>query len=197
VISSLSREQAWNLREACIENAADLVKDSQILAAQGRWPRAFELAYFAREELAKADLLAVAVHMLLVEPNSLDWERFSSRWEDHKLKSRDAIFTDFLAEEAFILGKVSGVALDVQKEGNEAAALRKKREAALYVDWSDGIQKPSTAITEADAKRAIDVASRQVDVATHMTTEYKQLTAERARELIEEARQIRKPAHPH
>lgn len=185
-------EDVTALRNACIENASELIEEARILAERSRWARAFELAYFAREELAKADLLAVTLHMLFADPDSVDWDRFRKRWEDHKSKSRDAIFTDFLAEEIFVLGKLAGVELEVQKEGDQAAALRKKREAALYVDVRNGVQKPSTTISEGDARSAIETAERQLGIAIEMGKEYAELTPERARELIEQARHIDK-----
>jgi hypothetical protein len=97
--------------------------------------------------------------------------------------------TDLLAREVFVLGNTENVELDAQQEGNEAAALRHKRLAALYVDWSNGMQRPRAAVTESDASEQIDATARGLEVATAMTAEYRALTAERARELIAEARQ--------
>jgi AbiV family abortive infection protein len=143
----------------CIENAADLVREAQILADAGRWARAFELAYFAREETAKADLLAATGHMLLADSESVDWGKFSKQWTSHRIKSRQAIFADFLAEEVFGLGKTADVNLDAQQEGTKAADLVAEREAALYVDWNNGV-KPGAAVSEVMAREAIRTADR-------------------------------------
>ncbi len=187
-METLDADQVWELLDACVENAADLVDDARILADAGRWPRAIELAYFAREELAKGGLLAVTGHMLLADPENVDWAKFSKRWTSHPLKSRDAVFADFLAGEVFSLGKTADVEPDVHHEGDQAAALRAEREAALYVDWSDGVKKPRNAVTEDRAREAIRTAERQVAIAAEMIDEYRRLTPERARELIAAAK---------
>jgi AbiV family abortive infection protein len=171
----------------CIENAADLVREAQILADAGRWARAFELAYFAREETAKADLLAATGHMLLADSESVDWGKFSKQWTSHRIKSRQAIFADFLAEEVFGLGKTADVNLDAQQEGTKAADLVAEREAALYVDWNNGV-KPGAAVSEVMAREAIRTADRGVTIATEMMGEYRRLTPELARELMAAAK---------
>lgn len=187
-MEKLDAGQVWELLAACVENAADLVREAQILADAGRWARVFELAYFAREETAKADLLAAVGHMVLADPESVDWDKFSKRWTCHKIKSRQAVFADFLAEEVFDLGKTADVNLDAQQEGDQAAALRAEREAALYVDWANGVQKPSAAVTEERAREEIRTANRQVAIAAEMISEYRRLTPEGARELITAAK---------
>src|SRR5207245_66540 len=46
--------------EAAVRNARDLVGDATLLAEAERLPRAFALAYFGLEELAKVPLLVTA-----------------------------------------------------------------------------------------------------------------------------------------
>jgi AbiV family abortive infection protein len=187
-VEKLDAGQVWELHDACIENAVDLVREAQILADAGRWARAFELAYFAREETAKADLLTATGHMVLADPESIDWDRFSKQWTCHRIKSREAVFADFLAEEVFGLGKTVDANLDAPQEGNQAAALRAEREAALYVHWDNGVKRPSAAVTEERAREEIRTAERQVAIAREMTGQYRRLTPERARELIAAAK---------
>ncbi len=93
-------------------------------------------------------------------------------------------FHRLLVREVLGRRKTAGVELPVQKEGDEAATLRGKREAALYVDWKEGIQTPKAAIAEDDAREAIEVANRLAGVATDMTKEYEGLTPDKAREQI-------------
>jgi hypothetical protein len=126
--------------------------------------------------------------MVLADPASLDWDKFSERWTWHKAKSRQAVFADFLAEEVFGLGKTADVNLEAPQEGNEAAALRAEREAALYVDWDNGVKKPAAAVTEERSREEIRTADRQVTIAAEMMGEYRRLTPERARELIADAK---------
>src|SRR6266852_8862223 len=68
-------------------NASQLVEEADLLREREHWARAFALAHFAREELAKIPLLLIA-GVRAAKGASVAWPTFRKLLEDHKPKWR-------------------------------------------------------------------------------------------------------------
>ena len=165
-MSELTMEQLWELRNAVLENAKRLTDEADLLLASGRWPAAFESAYFAREEAAKSAIVFGAAYIVAGDPARINWKAFWSTWRDHQKKSVGFVMMAKLYERLFEQGQTGGVNLqqDDELESEEALQLRTEREAALYVNWDGGIHTPWDAISEDRAREMAAKARKMVDV---------------------------------
>jgi AbiV family abortive infection protein len=87
------------LAAAALENARDLVKDAQTLAAAQRWPRVLFLSQIAGEELGKVVMCVSAA--VEAAHGSFDRKKFQRRYRHHlsKLKNIMGVENLFLSDE--------------------------------------------------------------------------------------------------
>jgi AbiV family abortive infection protein len=87
------------LAEAAVENARDLVKDAQTLAAAQRWPRVLFLSQIAGEELGKVVMCVSAA--VQAAHGSFDRKKFQRRYRHHlsKLKNVMGVENLFLSQD--------------------------------------------------------------------------------------------------
>jgi AbiV family abortive infection protein len=156
----LSIDQLWELRTGVLQNAKRLVQDAEYLLANGRWPGAYESAYFAREETAKSAVVFAAAYVVAQDPTNLNWPKFWKAWRDHQMKSAGFVMMSALYARVF---EGSVATEDAEAEASEAAALRRQREAALYVSWDGGLKTPLSSITEGQARDMVAEASKMVE----------------------------------
>ena len=156
----LSIDQLWALRNGVLQNAKRLVEDAEYLMSKGRWPGAYEAAYFAREETAKSAVVFAAAYVVAQDPTNLNWPKFWKAWKDHQMKSAGFVMMSALYARVF---EGSAAAEDAEAEATQAGALRRQREAALYVSWDDGLQTPLASITEGQAREMVAEASKMVE----------------------------------
>ena len=156
----LSIDQLWALRTAVLENAKRLVEDAEYLVLMERWPGAYESAYFAREETAKSAVVFAAAYLVAKDATKLNWPKFWKAWRDHQTKSAGFVMMSALFARVF---EGSLAPEDSAAEADEAAALRKQREAALYVNWDGGLRTPLASITEGQAREMVAEAAKMVE----------------------------------
>lgn len=153
---SLSLPQLDRYIEALLLNATALTKEARILFDAGACARAYALAHFAREELAKVMMLeATGIRMLAGHP--VDLRTLSKRLRDHKAKLRVEI-----AENALFCA-ASGAPDQAEKmiyAGCSVADVRNEnKNASLYVGLGkEDISEPSKRITTQNAMRTIRLA---------------------------------------
>jgi AbiV family abortive infection protein len=155
----LNVPQTRELRAACRANAERLVSDSISLFQGGRFPSAFNLAYFALEELAKARALLV-LELLLIDGDPVDWKDFWDKWESHPTKSVSVFAMEgidgHMVKTRVMTMLVASAAAQLRAKAQE---LREQRESALYVDWTgNALSMPATAVTESIARGLVERA---------------------------------------
>jgi AbiV family abortive infection protein len=164
-MSMLTSKQLWELRDAVLDNAARLAEDAELLLANGRWPAAFESAYFSLEEVAKSTATLLAADIVARDPGNMNWKAFWKIWKAHQAKSAGFVMLTNLYRGLFEKTNPGGEApvRDEQLESKEALELRRARESALYVSWDGGIRSPREAITEERAREMVTEARKIVD----------------------------------
>ena len=145
----LSEDDARLLREACRTNASELLGEAALLAKNGHQARAYALAAFAAEEATKAVIL-VSVQAILEFGGQIDWPEFWKNWRNHDPKVQAGILFGSHMPEG--LDALVALVLPIFDQGmpdsikHKAVALRKAREAAIYVDWAQGVRAPSVRV---------------------------------------------------
>ncbi|MBI3769740.1 MAG: AbiV family abortive infection protein [Deltaproteobacteria bacterium] len=81
-------------------NAVDLIEEAGVLSARERWARAFALAHFAREELAKIPLLLIA-GVRATSGAPVAWPIVRKFLNDHKPKWQIAV-SDLVREREYL-----------------------------------------------------------------------------------------------
>lgn len=143
--------------DALLHNAAELIKEADILLSAAAFPRAFSLAHLAREELSKAAMLQAAGTRLLAQ-HDVNWKKLMARLRDHKAK--------ISLENVENLMLIHGIQKDGTAEALDLAAANPLTEYrnndknnSLYVGFQDGIFiPPSSVISEHKAQRTVRLA---------------------------------------
>lgn len=86
--------------EATHSNASQLVEEADTLQARERWARAFALAHFAREELAKIPLLLIA-GTRVANARSVEWPKLRQLLKDHRSKWQ-IVLADLVRERDYL-----------------------------------------------------------------------------------------------
>jgi AbiV family abortive infection protein len=173
-MSTLTSKQLWELRDAVLDNAARLAEDAELLLANGRWPAAFESAYFSLEEVAKSMVTLPAADIVARDPGKMNWKEFWRIWKNHQAKSALSVVTANLYRSLFERTNPGGEApVDEQLESKEALELIRARESALYVHWDGAIRSPREVITEERAREKVTEARKMVDAELSSTDAYR------------------------
>jgi AbiV family abortive infection protein len=149
-------EQRW---EAAVRNGRDLLGDATLLADAKRLPRAFALAYFALEELAKVPLLITAA-LRIANGEAVDYRELEADLTSHNIKWEMAAIATTLVD--FGLKELEIVFTDAQQEELTARlSARPLRELALYTDYKRGqVSEPKSIVDQALADAALGTARR-------------------------------------
>lgn len=142
--------------DACTVHARDLLTSAQAVLAAGKPNIAYHLAVLALEETGKRHLLGM---LEVAEEFKLDPNYARKRLDDHVQKLFWAFFGGPLFKDRL-----------TPKEMEEAQSLSRffhgKRLAGLYVDADEnGLNIPSAAISEKEAKNVVDLADALVSMA--------------------------------
>jgi AbiV family abortive infection protein len=149
-------EKRW---VAAMQNARELVSDAVLLEKSNRLARAFAIACFALEEMAKVFVLITPAFQIAAgEP--VDYEDIETSLRSHTTKWSMAAIGTVFAE----LGVAGFDAAELAKHENEINArlsARRLRELALYTDYRHGqVSEPSRVIDQG----LVDVALRSAQV---------------------------------
>jgi AbiV family abortive infection protein len=152
----LTVEQIQDVRAALLENARALIAEATILLKAGHHARAFALAQFAYEELAKIMTLA-RLACRVTAGEEIDWKATGRRLRNHESKSR-------------VLGyMIRGVMVehtpDVELVYKEAAMLNRAKNDSLYVGFDEEgeLTAPVTRIPPAFAESSVSLVALLVD----------------------------------
>lgn len=144
------------LYRAALANAHDLADDASLLAANGRYSRAYALATLAWEELSKAHQCITAVILPSYTPDDF-WRTFG----DHQPKlARAHAIDSFLENQLFPNAKLSN---------SEAKQINELKERALYIGYKHGrILQPNIGQQKclAHVKSTIESVKRQEELFT-------------------------------
>jgi len=149
-------EQRW---EAALRNARELVGDATTLADAKRLPRAFAVAYFALEELAKVIPLFTAA-LQIGSDEAVDYRDLEAGLRSHAIKWETAAMGTTLND--FGLTDLAIVLSDQQQaELNARRSARPLRELALYSDYRHGqVTEPSRIVDQALVDACLGSAQR-------------------------------------
>lgn len=139
-------------KRSAFENAVRLFEDASLLFQSRRFPSAFALAVTSFEELGKMHVIDRGCDVICLNPDSFNeiYEMyFTGPWlTDHLHKQRQALF--------------DALNLTPDQEKTlwawvDSGGLENERRIALYVDMTDRSVKSVDRITEAKAKRVLDL----------------------------------------
>ena len=142
------------LYEACIENAEALVDDARLLAQNGRFARAFALAFTVYEEVGKSQIVANAYYGLVAV------SELTGAFRRHDLK---VAYVDRVVR--LEPASASGQDATIEYEPIEAQALFQARMRSLYVDFGMDYAPamPGDAISQGQAEYMIEVVVRELE----------------------------------
>jgi AbiV family abortive infection protein len=141
--NQLTITQIENGIQKIIQNARELVEESELLFNHGRYARAYTLAHLACEELAKVPMLTTAA-VALTTGQSFEWDDLNRHFSNHQAK----IVLGFLVEDIFdwITGNQDPTITDQPSVGLKDLVRDNNRlkNDSLYVGITkDGFRKPS------------------------------------------------------
>lgn len=140
-----------------LQNARDLIEESEILFAAERWPRAYALAHLASEELAKLPMIfgyASRVRLCGLD----DWGSFYKRFCNHQAKWRG------IESLSYLLDSATEANADVKRFMKALKAIPARdslKNRSLYVAAKSkcDFESPRGVISSEVAKNAIDQAT--------------------------------------
>jgi AbiV family abortive infection protein len=150
----MSLEQLIEGRLKCLQNAADLVHDAEILLCSGRSARAVHLAYIAIEELGKYLMITGGIGRIL--KGTMDWKRFWKRFRSHKEKAANIMAFDAMLE-PFV--SLDDTLASLKRSRKHTDTQETEKLSSLYVDVSDGaFVAPMDHVAEHEARNALESA---------------------------------------
>ena len=138
-----------------IENAAELVRESQILFENSAYSRTIFFSQIIGEELGKYLLLVNAYINLVIDEKNFDWPKFWKDYLEHKYKLESVS----LFEDAFFKGikAYNDYFDDLSRKTRD---MKKYKQVNLYVGFTKStVLKPSDWQEKKMAKTAFDWAS--------------------------------------
>ena len=160
-MSPLSIEEVERLRALVLENASELLAEARLLFEHQKYARAYALAHFSSEELAKLPMLA-GVGIDLLKGHSIDWNKFEKKLGSHAAKLKVLLAIDFL-----------GTAVDptsreipVHKQKLSRIELfNALKNAALYAGvYQGGAYKPSAFLGQAFSENALTLSANRFEL---------------------------------
>lgn len=137
-----------------MQNSEGLIRDAEILYANGRWARCRFLCAIAIEELGKYLMLMSA--MVQVARGEMDWKRFWKRFRQHQEKSGNILaFDKFLSP----FDSAVQTVMQLRRTLGEAKQAEAVKMEALYVDFSkNGFTLPHERVDESMALEDLEGA---------------------------------------
>ena len=130
----LSVQEIEALRVLVLENARDLLGESELLFQHKKFARAYSLAHLSSEELAK--LLALAsTGVILVNGGTINWKKLDEKLRSHTAKLKGLLFVDFLGK------AVNPTTRDIevhQEKLSQLELLNELKNASLYAGVYQG-----------------------------------------------------------
>ena len=150
-----------------IYNAQSLCDEAEILHGNGKYPRAYALSHFAREEFGKCMMLYRAA-IEVATGIDIDWKKLSKRFRDHKQK-----ITNDRAISMMLFGGMDfdGGPLEWKDFFAGIDFTNDRKNSCLYVDLVDGqFTAPIEVISEDLSRRNLDLAVFRIAKLTPMLT---------------------------
>lgn len=155
---ALSRDQLKTGRLRALQNAEELLAESNLLFNNDCWARAIYLSHTVAEEIGKYILLTSALIHVIGKSKSFAWQEFWRRYLSHTEKSKHTIsFQVFIkALPRDIPGYPKGVDWIV-------SALEFVRKMSLYSGfYKDNFYCPTELLTKEEAANALEWAGNHV-----------------------------------
>jgi len=154
-IKKLTIQQAVEGKNKALQNARELLEESQILLTQGKYARAYFLSAIAIEELGKHIMLvSLAIRIVL---GNVNWNNFWKRFRDHKSKT-----LTFLHTENTALSK-DRILFPPDFIDNGATSLEEYKLQTLYSDMkNERFVCPNDIVNESLAKKVVDLAEKRL-----------------------------------
>ncbi|GAM12115.1 AbiV family abortive infection protein [Mesobacillus selenatarsenatis] len=147
-----SIEEVEVARVKILENATELITESELLLTNGRYARAYTLAHLACEELSKIAMIVNSMAENIVYGDT-NWKKLNDRLVRHKEKFKSVIITKMDKVERFIK------LLNIKPEQLEEKLNNLKNESLYAGRYKNGEYcKPSEVITEVIASHMLDLA---------------------------------------
>jgi len=93
----LSIDQIEEARSKVLQNATELIEESELLLANDRFARAYSLAHLACEEMAKIPMLVRAATDK-IQRRTVDWKKLDRRLRNHTEKITGILYIDYLVD---------------------------------------------------------------------------------------------------
>jgi len=141
-----------DLYHACLDNAADIINEADMLYKNKCYSRSFALAIIAYEEIGKSQIVADLFNDMASK------KEFEEAFRKHEIKSS-------YNSRRFIIETKLKVKSHIDYDKSKGKEYTKWRLAATYVDFSKdySAQIPKNVITKDAAKNSIDVAKKEID----------------------------------
>ncbi|MEX2114613.1 MAG: AbiV family abortive infection protein [Pirellulales bacterium] len=156
------------LSRKALENAQEIVKDAELLFANGRWARTIFLSQIAGEEIGKHLIARGAYVQNLWEPRSIDWNKIVKEIRRHQDKLITmTIFEDMLLTEP---------PMDIAAIKSQAKELDQAKQTTLYAEFIGAeARSPTELWTDASAANALKWAQGRVQLAVSIVAQTRPL----------------------
>ncbi len=151
-ISPKDWKNIFGLYDACISNAADLLKEAELLYKHDYFSRAFALAIIAYEEVGKGQIVADLFNDMVSK------EEFEEAFGKHEIKSA-------YNHRKFVIATKPSYAEYIDYNKSKGKEYNKWRINAIYVDFSNyyKAQEPKDIITKENSREVIDFVNKEIN----------------------------------
>ena len=160
----LSLEQLTHGRLKALQNAVDLINDSECLFRKGRWARSAFLSQIAIEELGKYLMIIGAIGNLIA--GRIEWRKFWKRFVSHREKAGNIFVFDAALSQS---RRDKDILKDFEKADRDSTEFHAEKLSSLYVDFKDDqFVLPMDVVDKNTAKKAIENAKAVLSFFEHM-----------------------------
>ena len=159
-MKNLSFEELMIDRAKILQNAKDLIIDSEILLDNKRYPRAYTLSHLASEELAKL----TTMHSICIDALSgetINWNKVEKKLRDHKDKIKRAFEFDLFCN----LASDNGKSIKQYEEGIELVdEYNIMKNASIYAGMlKNYFCSPGEVISEKIARKMVQISKHRYE----------------------------------
>ena len=160
----------------CLENAAELIRDAEILSEQKRYSRTHTLSQFALEEIGKAFMLYQLYNSIQLDKRKeFDFKSLRKNFRNHKSKTLETTMIDLMMYAENKNGDLKEIALenfrDIQKVKN--GNYDKRKNDSLYVSLEkDKFVKPNQIFQENETLDFLSKTKAKVEFTKNWITKW-------------------------
>jgi len=152
------KEKLFSLRKACMVNAIDLIKESEILYKKRRYARAFALAFTSFEEVSKHQIVSDYITEVASK------EEFQSAFKYHNIKVAYSNIKIRVGAYIELNNKAKTSDATLLYDLGAGAKTLSLRNKSLYVEYTDNLKiiEPRISFKAKDAKEMIETVKKRI-----------------------------------